>query len=68
MEEEDTGLGALIEDAVILNIVMTSNLKNVKGDIHSSMSMNIADHIFFVDAFHFYLYNFVTKTVKIYKD
>lgn len=57
-EEEDTALGQLVEDICIVEQQMHANLKNVQGDVHSSMSMNIKEHIFFVDAFHFYLYTF----------
>lgn len=47
---------------------MSENLKNVSGDLHSSITMNIADHIFFVDHHHFYLYTFSNKSVKIFRD
>ena len=32
------------------------------------MSMNIKEHIFFVDSHHFYLYTFAKQQVKMYKD
>jgi hypothetical protein len=47
---------------------MHHNLRNVQGDIHSAMSMNIKEHIFFVDSHHFYLYTFAKQQVKTYKD
>lgn len=43
-------------------------MRNVQGDVHSAMSMNIKEHIFFVDAHHFYLYTFAKQQVKIYKE
>lgn len=67
-EEEHTNLGSLLEDEVILQTIMSENLKNIQGEVHSSMSMNISDHLFFVDHHHFYLYTFSNKQVKIFKD
>lgn len=63
-----TPLGAEMQDQVMAQCLMHENLKNVAGEFHSSMSTNINDHIFFVDQRHFYLYNFQSKTSKIYKD
>lgn len=47
---------------------MHENLRSVVGDFHSSMTTDINDHIFFVDEKHFYLYNFSSKTSKVYRD
>lgn len=66
--EEMTPLGAIVHDIVMASCLMHENLKIVAGEFHSSMSTNINDHIFFVDQRHFYLYNFQSKTSKVYKD
>jgi len=47
---------------------MHEKIKNIAGDIHSAMTLNINDHIFLVDTSHFYLFDFATRQTKYYKD
>lgn len=61
-------MASLLDDEVILQTLMSENLKNITGELHSGISMNIDDHIFLVDNKHFYLYRFGTKQTKVYKD
>ncbi len=47
---------------------MHEKIKNIAGDFHSAMSLNINDHIFLVDNFNFYLYSFNNRETKYFKD
>jgi hypothetical protein len=47
---------------------MHEKIKNLEGDVHSSMTLNINEHIFLVDSKNFYLYDFGTRETKYFKD
>lgn len=47
---------------------MHEKIKNIAGDFHSAMSLNINDHIFLVDNQNFYLYSFNNRETKYFKD
>lgn len=67
-DEEFSNLASLVKETVVLECLMHEKISSIVGDIHSSMTLNIHDHIFLVDSKNFYLYNFNTRNTKIYKD
>jgi hypothetical protein len=55
-EEEGTLFSTLVEDIVALTCIMDIKV-GIEGNIHSCISLDLDDHIFFVDKHHFYRYN-----------
>ena len=66
--EQESALGQLVDDVLILDCILSHNFGNIKSNIHSATSMDIADHIFFMDTHHFYKYSCATQQTQIYKD
>ena len=65
-DDEDSGF-IQNEDVIDLVLILNHNV-GIEGNIHSAVSSDIKDHLFFVDHEHFYKFQFKNKISKTYRN
>ena len=68
LEQEMLEVPSPNEEHIKLSCLLNQNLQVVEGNIHSCISLDINDHLFLVDPYHFYKFDFNTQTTKVYRN